>query len=282
MTIKVLIYLAAIMFAAVMPSSAATDQPLSAQELIETTKLSKHRAQLENGQIVLIKRGRLESKNQLHIAMKSGFKLFILMCVVLLLSACAGLTSKFVPQVKENVGVFADTTLTLLSSLELAFDRNEAVYIREFFYREGPDEKELLANKKALAASIKSIVRYSLQLVIITETHKREQERVTAYADYLAKADPAVVEKGGFTMARYFELVEEIRGQDKFQDALIKAQPIISAMNHHVNSVLDQKQAVTESLAEKMETRIDEEYAQVIQYKELPSQLIGAGTKAVF
>ena len=70
MATKVLIYSAVIMFAAVMLSSAAADQPLSAQQLIETTQLKEHLTQLEKGEIVLIKRGKLESNNELHVAME--------------------------------------------------------------------------------------------------------------------------------------------------------------------------------------------------------------------
>lgn len=200
--------------------------------------------------------------------MKKGFVAMIAVCTVFLLTACASVTTKFVPKTKENVGVFADTTLTMLSGLDFGFNRNEAVYLREFFNPEGGEEKQLLTNNKALNEAFKNILKYSLQLVIIAETYEQESDRVAAYADYLAEADPAVAEERGLDKSYYVELVKKIRSQEKFLDALKTAQPIISAMTYYVNSKLDEKQAVIEALADIIEVRIDKEYAEVIRYQE--------------
>ena len=193
----------------------------------------------------------------------------MVVCAILSLSGCASIQSKFVPKTKENVGAFADTTIAMLNSLDVGFDRNETIYLREFFRAEGAEEKRLIANSKALNAAFKNIIRYSLQLVLIAETHKEATERVSAYADFLSKVDPKLIEDRGFDKQYYFELVDEIKVQEEFLDALKTAQPIISAIAYYVNSLIDERQAAIEALAIIVEGRIDDRYSEVIRYQKI-------------
>ena len=201
--------------------------------------------------------------------MKLSVATLMACCILLSLSACSSVRSKFVPSTKENVGVFADTTITILNSLNFGFGSDESVYLRQFFKPEGVEEKRLAACDQALNAAVKGIIRYSLQLVIIAETHKQEETRVAAYAEFLSKVDPKSVEEFGFEKQHFFEVVRHIKGQEKFLDALKTAQPIISGMAHYVQSVLDEKQAAIEALAHIIESRIDDRYAEVIRYQKI-------------
>lgn len=69
MVTNILIYLTVIMSVFTAFSGAFANQPISAMELIESTELKAHQAQLEKGEIVLITRGKLENDNELHVAM---------------------------------------------------------------------------------------------------------------------------------------------------------------------------------------------------------------------
>ncbi len=190
-----------------------------------------------------------------------------LLYLMLALSGCATLKEKFQPKTQANAGIFADTTLSMLSQADLGFDRDEAVYVREFFDPAGEEEKRLFKNNKETNKFIRGIIKYSLELVVITETHDNAADQIKAYADYISGFDDAVLEKLGLEKDYYAEAIEEVREQGEFMEALRKAQPIIHGASRYMNTVLDEKFAVIEDLALKLDRKIDERYAEVIQYQ---------------
>jgi len=191
-----------------------------------------------------------------------------LLYLVLALSGCATWKEKFQPKTQANVGIFADTTLSMLSQADLGFDRDEAVYVREFFDKAGDEEKRLYHNNKATRKFIRGIIKYSLELVVITETHETAADQIKAYADYISDFDDTILKKLGLEKDHYTEVIEEVRAQDKFMDALKKAQPIIHGASLLMNTLLDEKFDAIEDLALKLDQRIDERYAEVIRYQD--------------
>ena len=57
---------------------------------------------------------------------KITYFVFVMVCVTLLLSGCASMSSvskKFTAQQKANMGIFADHTISMLDDADFGFDR---------------------------------------------------------------------------------------------------------------------------------------------------------------
>ena len=195
------------------------------------------------------------------------FKGLGLLYLALALSGCATFKEKFQPKTEANVGIFADTTLSMLSQADLGFDRDEAVYIREFFDPEGEEEIKLYNTNKETKGLIRGIIKYSLELVVITETHDNAADQIKAYGEYISGFNEDGLKKLGFEKDHYAKVIEEVRAQTKFMDALKKAQPIIHGASRYMNTILDEKYAAIEALALKLDKKIDQRFAEVIQYQ---------------
>ena len=196
-----------------------------------------------------------------------------MLCLVLALSGCATLKEKFTPKTQANVSIFADTTISILSQADLGFEKNEAIYVREFFDYEAEEEQRLFKNIAEGRRFFRGIVKYSLELVVITETHDTAADQIKAYADYISNFDDIFINKLGLEKDYYAKVIEEVRAQKEFMDALKKAQPIIYGASRYTYTVLDEMNNNIEALARKLERRIDERYADVIRYqKELETE----------
>jgi hypothetical protein len=194
---------------------------------------------------------------------------FLLLSAALAASACATARGKFTPTMKENVGVFADQTVAMLSQADFGFTRSEAIYTRTFFDPEGEEEKGFFHIRDSAKDAFRAIIIYSFRLVLIAEANDTEKKKVGAYADYLSGFDDRILEDLRFGKNHYAGLIQEIRGKETFIDALKAAQPIINAAGQHINQILDNIVVSANALASKMEQKIDAEYVDVIRYQKI-------------
>ena len=194
-------------------------------------------------------------------------KVLFLLYLMLALSACAAIKGKFTPKTQANVSIFADTTISMLSKADLGFEKNEAIYVREFYDYEAEEEKRLFKNVAESRIFFRGIVKYSLELVVITETHDTAADQIKAYADYISSFDDTFVNKLGLEKDYYAKVIEEVRAQEEFMDALKKAQPLIYGASRYTYAILDEINNDIEALARKLDSKIDERYAEVIRYQ---------------
>jgi hypothetical protein len=111
---------------------------------------------------------------------------------------CASATKKFTPTTQTNISTFADTTIAMLSNAKLGFERDEILYLKEFFAVGEVEEKRLLELKERFVDTIRGLLNYSLELVVIFETNNNEADRVAAYADYVSALNDKALENLGF------------------------------------------------------------------------------------
>jgi hypothetical protein len=184
-------------------------------------------------------------------------------------TGCATYKKKFTASTQANVGIFADHTLALLSEADLGLKNDYAVYVREFIDFDAPEEQRYIELKNRAAAYFDKIVRYSLKLVVITETYRDTDERVENYANFVSSFRKDVMSDIGFDAQRHKEIIAEIREQEKFMAALQKAQPIINAATQHLMQILAEMSDSRDVLMLKLDAAIDAEYADVIWYQEV-------------
>ena len=131
-------------------------------------------------------------------------------------SGCATTAAKFRGTTKADVGFFADQTMTMLAQADFAFTRDELVYTREFYNPDGEDEKRAFALQEEVADLFKKIIVYSLDLVVIYETHDTDAKRIAAYADNLKKPEEEMLRKLGLPRETWDEVVAQVRSQSSF------------------------------------------------------------------
>ena len=197
---------------------------------------------------------------------KSILTLIVILSLVLL-NACTSFTRKFAATMSEDVNAFSDQTVTIMAEADLGFGKNDAIYIRPFVDVTQPEELAFYeANNKALKM-LQGMVLYSLELTRIAETYKDEEDKINAYIEVLKTVKDDTRENMKFTPESYAELLEEIRSESTFREALLKAQPIVNLFGQYLNLVMDDFSARTLDLANAIDQRVDKRYADVILYQ---------------
>ena len=184
---------------------------------------------------------------------------------MLALIGCAG---KFSQTTEADVGFFADNTIAMLRDANLGFSRGKALYTKEFYDYEAPEEISFINNRDRADYILKVMVTYSLKLVQIAEAEETQAGRVKAYASFIEGTDDKELAAIQTSRAELDELVKKIRQQEKFMDALQIAQPLINAMGRYMSTVLDNFKEDIDILVNKTEQRIDKRYHLVVRYQE--------------
>ena len=201
--------------------------------------------------------------------LRHPFTWLLIVCFLLTtISGCASMKKKFTSSTKANIGLFADNTIAILDDLELDMSRNETVITRRFFYPSESEERKVLALADQTRKGISRIVKYSITLVSLAESARSEQDKVAAYADYLATFKSNIVQRLNMDPHHYDALIEDIRRQNDLLSALQTAQPILNrAVMDGIMRLSELSNAIG-ALAEKIDGKIEAEYADIIRYHE--------------
>jgi len=205
--------------------------------------------------------------------------------LLFVLSGCATINKKFISGTKANIGFFADNTIAILSDVDLSIKRNEAVYSRRYYDENGSDEKRMMALNNNMQIALYNIVDYSVSLVNLAETISTEKEKVAAYGDLLLRFKKDFLYGNVMTSEQFDADIKDIKSQPDFLSALRSAQPIISEAV--IGSILELKELTEaiETVSDKMDAKIDNEYADIIRYQqkmEDEKSLILAGFEIIY
>lgn len=184
------------------------------------------------------------------------------------LGGCATVKKKFTSSTKANMGLFADNTIAILKDLELDMSRNETVITRRFFNPSEPEEVKMLTLADQARKGIGRIVKYSITLVSLAESSGTEQDKAASYADYLATFKSNIVQRLNMNPRHYDALIDDIREQSDLLSALQTAQPILNRAVMDGIMRLSELSVAVGALAEKIDGKIEAEYADIIRYHE--------------
>lgn len=190
-----------------------------------------------------------------------------MMWVVVSCAHVSSVPDKFSNTVKANVGIFADQTASMLEASGLGFSKDEAIYTREFFDKTAVEEQRFNRLSREVDRAFEDIIKYSLSLMILVEIHHSDPDLVAAYAGTISGVSDDLLEKLDLAPDYYAEVIDAVRSQKTFLGALRAAQPMVNAYGRYLNAVLDDLQAASDILAAKMDQKIDDRYARVIQYQ---------------
>ena len=186
--------------------------------------------------------------------------------VMLALSACTTVQKKFTSTDKANVGIFADNTMAMLKEADFGFTKENNIYTREFFADE-PEERLFVEKQDKAELVLNGMMKYSLKLVSIAANHERPKDRINAYTDYLSELDDSIIDALELDKEYFTDMIKEVNEQDKFMDALEKAQPLIDSLGRFMGQTLDELVNAAEVLAVKVDKKIDHRYADLIRYQ---------------
>ncbi len=194
--------------------------------------------------------------------------LLVIAVCVLMLSACAGAQKKFRKSTVADVGIFADFTIAMLHDADFSFAQGQALYTRDLYELGEIEEQRWIESKLRVETVLNVMISYSLRIVTIAETEKTEQNRIQAYADYLNRVDDQVLNALGLEKDHYQAVIAKIREEEKLLGALRAAQPVINAMGRYMEKALKDLETASAELVEKLDQKIDWEFADVIRYQQ--------------
>ena len=192
-----------------------------------------------------------------------------MLCIVLaacLLSGCASYKKKFKNKKVANIGYFADSTIAILGSLDMKLNREDTLLVRRFIDISAPEESRVFELNSLLKKGLGNIVRYSIEIVNIAEADGSVNNKIQNYADYLETFEEGITRREEIDLDVFTDTIEQIRQQNDFREGLRKAQPLLNAgVLSGVLEIDDLIEAI-EVLSRKSDSRIDEEYADIIRY----------------
>ena len=191
----------------------------------------------------------------------------LLAVAVAVTSGCTSYKKNFKNKTVVNIGSFADSTITMLSNLDLSMSREETLLVRRFIDESAPEEQMVQQLDDQLKVDIGNMMRYSIDIVNIAESDLTETNKIYRYADYLVTFRDGLLEKHGVNFSLFDDTIEEVMAQTEFLEALRKAQPLLNAGVMAAALDVDELIKAIEILSRKVDQRIDFEYSDIIRYR---------------
>lgn len=191
----------------------------------------------------------------------------LLAVVVAVTSGCTSYKKNFKNKKVVDIGYFADSTITMLSNLDLSMNRDETLLVRRFIDDSAPEEQLVRQLDDQLKQDIGNMVRYSIEIVNIAESDLTETNKIHRFADYMVSFRDQVVEKHRLSLSQFDDTIEEVMVQTEFLEALRKAQPLLNNSVMAAALDIDELIKAVEVLSRKVDQRIDIEYADIIRYR---------------
>lgn len=194
---------------------------------------------------------------------------FLITSAALVLSGCTTYKEKFQAGTVANIGFFADSTVTMMSSLDLQMGRNETLLTRRFFDRSEEEELKLIELDQEFQSTISGLVKYSIKIVNIAESASTEEEMIAKYADYLSQFKEALSEHELFDAEGFDQTLAKVREQETFLEALRAGQSLLNAVAMEAILNIEELLDAVDVLVEKVHLKIDEEYEDVVLYRHI-------------
>lgn len=187
--------------------------------------------------------------------------------LLFVLSGCATFNEKFKAKSVPHIGLFADSTVTMMSDIDLRLTRDETVLVRRYLSRDEPEETHARKLDEELQETIENLVTYSIDIVNIAETTTSETNKVAIYADYITGFRDEMLAEGRIELENFDSTIQKIREQETFLKALREAQPLLNAAIVRTAVRVDTLIDAVDAVALKIDMKIDADYADIIQYR---------------
>lgn len=187
------------------------------------------------------------------------------------LSGCSSMKKQYHDKFENKTVVstsrFADSTVAMLSNLNLQFSPDDTVLVRRFVDHTAAPEIQAKALHDDMLEGISAIVWYSVELVDINETGKDEAERVAMYGKYMERFKGRLLEKGRCDEALFNKTIENVLKQETLLAALRTAQPLLNTLISdgalQIGDLIDSVKVLSAAI----DARIEVDYAKIVHYR---------------
>jgi hypothetical protein len=193
-------------------------------------------------------------------------KTTILAAAISLMVGCTTMKKGFVSSERANLSPFAEKIIVILGDSDYGLTKDETVRIRSFFDLDSPEALKLILLQQQIRSLNKGIVKYSVDVVSLSETQKTQKEQVAAFADYIDTFEKPIFTHLKITEEEYTRLLESIRKQDSLLGALRTAQPVISAAARYGETIISEIEMATFALVLAIESKIDAHNSEILAY----------------
>ena len=176
--------------------------------------------------------------------------------------------SKFRTTTVANLAPFADQTVVMLSDADYGLSGDKAILTKKYLDYDSPELKKLIALRDELLEIFGGMIDYSVNLVRISESKRKEKKKVSLYAQYLVSFRDTMVEKFGFSNEQFNDVLKDVRSKKRMLDALNAAQPLINQVSRYAYEIINKIQLAQIRLASSIELAIDSGYEQVLKFYE--------------
>jgi hypothetical protein len=183
-----------------------------------------------------------------------------------LMVGCTTMKKGFVSSERANLSPFAENIIVILGESDYGLTKDETVRIRPFFDLDSPEALKLILLQQQIRSLNKGIVKYSVDVVSLSETQKTQKEQVAAFGDYIDTFEKPILTRLNITEEAYTRLLERIRKQESLLGALRTAQPVISAAARYGETAISEIENATFDLVLAIESKIDAHYAEILAY----------------
>jgi hypothetical protein len=197
------------------------------------------------------------------------------MIIALLSVSCSYLR----PQKRLDLTPFAENMVSLVGDVQYTINQSQAVYIRD--YLDGPKVQELMLFGNKTRTLLRAAIAYAVQLVTLTQANMTDQERAVELADYLddllRPVFQAPASRLELTETDLDTVLRNVRQQQKFIDALSKAQPVINEIARAAGEFFDDTQGALEQAVGEINQRINDNNRMIVEAdKKLRANQIGS------
>ncbi len=187
---------------------------------------------------------------------------------MLLLFAVVGCSSpKFSGSTTANLTPFADQTVVMLGESDYGFTRDEAIKIQSYLDFSSSDWQRLDELAQKADGLFKAIMRYSTNIVTLSESPKIDPEKALVLAGYLAEFEEQVVRESQMSSEEYQTMLADIRVQEKYLDALKAAEPLLNEVGRYGNALLEEDERVVKRVVDATAAKINAEYQVMLDFK---------------
>jgi hypothetical protein len=189
----------------------------------------------------------------------------VLLLSFLIIQGC----SIFQSRKSVDMTSFSETMLTMVGDIQFGLQGKSWVYLKPYLNSEAVRDAAVGLDK--MRGLMRGIVFYSIQVVSINSAEIPESEKCRLLGQYLDEAlRPAIKtrsESGRYSVTislDTFQLViEEIKSQKKFLEALEKAQPVIDAVVGYSDGIFNDLKARVKTAVNEISGKIENDFASI-------------------
>jgi len=190
--------------------------------------------------------------------------------VAVALCGCASVKEGVVGSTRADISPFAAETVNTLSIDSVEIRRNALKRLREYFDDDTVEVRDLRDEIHNIDQFRKGVALYSLELVRIAGLNESPAGKSRLLAEYLETSlGDRLVEYLDMRPEEFAAIVENVRQQAKFLDAIKSVQPLIAlASNHHETLLRQIENDHLPAVINLLDDAIEADFAVVLQQED--------------